>query len=438
MMRTHKWSDLVQIAVTVLLVGIPLAACQCAPTGEAGVEEPTAIPIVEIVPTEDAQIEVFYVSVFQGGALDVPEELLIDQFEADHPDIRIERSRFQASPSAYLSFLRQFPYTTVMAIPADYTTRQAIEEGLFLDLTSTLSETGLDDAYPDTFRAILEREGKEYFLPAFHSWFAIYYNRESFARYNLTPPEDWEEFLAVCETLSDNGVPPIVYAGDNRQMVSVWFDYLDMRLNGPDFHAALMEGQESYTDDRVRAVFDTWQFLVDSGYILENAWSLQVEESLDMVVNGEAGMILAPGYQAPDELGFFRFPIMAPDIPVGEVVPTVGYVVMADSPHLAEAAEFLSYLGSAEVQTQLTRQFDAGTGLLPLHGDVDRGLFSPEMYQASILVQNADHIRQPYFWCFNDNLLNPMAGIFRDIVLGRDYEDQLERLESNQQLFFEQ
>jgi multiple sugar transport system substrate-binding protein/raffinose/stachyose/melibiose transport system substrate-binding protein len=423
--------------MSVMLLGIPLAACRRAPSNEAGTGQPTAIPTAAIVPTEDGQVEVFYVSVFQGGDLDSPEELLLDQFEAAHPDVRIERSGFRASPSAYLNYLRQFPFTTVMAIPADYATRQAIEEGLFLDLTSILVDADLDEAYPDTFRAILKHEGREYFLPAFYSWFAIYYNKEIFDRYDLTPPEDWDEFLAVCETLSDNDVAPIVYAGDNRQAVSVWFDYLDMRLNGPEFHAALMEGEESYDDDRVGAVFDTWQSLVESGYVLENAWGLQEEESLDMVASGRAAMILAAGYQAPQGLGFFRFPIMNRDIPVGEVTPMAGYVILANSPRLAEAIELLSYLGSGEAQTRLTRQFEAETGLLPLHRDVDRGLFSPEMYQALNLVQSADYIRQPYFWCFDDNLLVPMSGIFRAIMLGRDYGGDLEKLERNRQLFFE-
>jgi multiple sugar transport system substrate-binding protein/raffinose/stachyose/melibiose transport system substrate-binding protein len=396
------------------------------------------IPTVEIVPTEGAQVEVFYVSFFQSTETGSPEAHLIEQFQADHPEISVTRGRYWASPSAYLNWLRQYPFTAVMSIPADYNTRQAIEEGLLLDLTGILARTDLDRAYPENFQAMLAREGSVYFLPAFHSWFAVYYNTEVFGRYDLAPPETWEEFLLVCETLSENGVAPIVYAGDDRQMVSVWFDYLNLRLNGPEFHTALMEGEASYTDGKVRDVFDTWQFLVESGYVLENSWDLQAEASMDIVIDGQAAMILAPGYQSHGELDFFRFPIVNPSLTVGELTPTVGYVVLANSPEIEAAAELFSYLGSAESQIDLAQRIDPAFGFLPLHSAIDRDLFTPEMHQAAALVEDADVIRQPYFWCFGDNLLNPMSSIFRNILLGQDYENDLARLERNHLLVFDE
>jgi ABC-type glycerol-3-phosphate transport system substrate-binding protein len=431
-------ASLAQGVISILLMLAILAACQCAPVGEAEVEPTVIIPTVEVIPTEGAQVEVFYVSFFQNEETGSPETRLIEQFQADHPEISIDRGRYWASPEAYLRWLRQYPFTAVMSIPADYSTRQSIEEGLLLDLTGILAQTDLGNAYPEDFQAMLAREGRVYFLPVFYSWFAVYYNIEVFDRYDLVPPETWEEFLAVCDKLSEGGIAPIVYAGDDRQMVSVWFDYLDMRLNGPEFHAALMDGEESYTDERVRVVFDTWRFLVESGYILRNSWDLQAGTSMDMVSSGRAGMILAPGYQQHEGLDFFRFPIMDSSVPVGELTPTIGYVVLGNSPEIEAAVELLGYLGSAEAQVYLAQQIDPAVGLLPLHRTVDRDLFTPEMRQAETLVEDADVIRQPYFWCFNDNLLNPLASIFRCILLGQDYEDELERLEKNHLLIFEQ
>lgn len=432
-------ANLAHSIASILVMLATLVACQCAPADEAQAEPTIIIPTIEIIPTEGAQVEVFYASIFQSAETGSPEAYLIEQFQTEHPEISVDRGRYWASPSAYLNWLRQYPLTAVMSIPADHNTRQAIEEELLLDLTGILARTDLDKAYPEDFQAMLAREGRVHFLPASHSWFAVYYNTEIFDRCDLVPPETWEEFLIVCETLSENGVAPIVYAGDDRQMVSVWFDYLDMRLNGPEFHAALMDGEEHYTDEKVRDVFATWQFLVESGYVLGNSWGLQAEASMDMVIDGQAAMILAPGYQSHDELDFFRFPTMDSSSPVGELTPTVGYVVLANSPEIEAAVELLSYLGSAEAQIYLAQQIDPVVGFLPLHKAVDReDLFTPEMHQAAALVEDTDVIRQPYFWCFGDNLLNPLSSIFRNILLGRDYEDELERLEKNHLLTFEQ
>jgi ABC-type glycerol-3-phosphate transport system substrate-binding protein len=438
MRHTPKRINLARNAISIFLMLATLTACQCAPTEKAPIEPTAMIPTVEIIPTEGDQIEVFYVSIFQGAEMGSPEAYLVERFQADHPEISITRSPYRASPEAYLSWLRRYPFTAVMSLPADYTMRQAIEEGLLVDLTGIMAREDLDQAYPEDFQAMLAHEGRAYFLPVFHSWFGVYYNPEIFDLYDLAPPETWEEFLAVCETLSKNNVAPIVYAGDDRQMVSVWFDYLNMRLNGPEFHADLTSGEESYTDERVEAVFDTWQFLVENGYILENSWGLQAEASMDMVINGEAGMILAPGYQSHGELDFFRFPIMNPSLPVGELTPTIGYVVLANSPEIEAAIEFFGYMGSAEAQVYLAQQIDPAVGLLPLHRAVDRGTFTPEMQKAAALVEGADAIRQPYFWCFDDNLLNPLSSIFRSVLMGQDYEDELEKLEKNHLIFFEQ
>jgi ABC-type glycerol-3-phosphate transport system substrate-binding protein len=438
MRHMPKRANLAYSIASILVMLATLVACQCVPVDKAQIEPTTMVPTIEIIPTEGAQVEVLYVSFFQSEETGSPEAQLIEQFQADHPEVSIYRGRYWASSSAYLNWLRQYPFTAVMSIPADYSTRQAIEEGLLLDLTGILARTDLDKAYPEDFQAMLAREGRVYFLPVFYSWFAIHYNTEVFDRYDLAPPETWEEFLVVCDKLSENGVAPIVYAGDDRQMASVWFDYLDMRLNGPEFHAALTDGEESYTDERVRAVFDTWQFLVESGYILQNSWDLQAEASMDMVTSGKAGMVLAPGYQQHEGLAFFRFPTMKPSIPVGEVTPTIGYVVLGNSPEIEEAIELLSYLGSAETQVYLTQQIDPAIGFLPLHKAVSRDLFAPEMHRAATLVEGADVIRQPYFWCFGDNLLNPLSSIFRNILLGQDYEDALEKLEKNHRLTFDQ
>jgi ABC-type glycerol-3-phosphate transport system substrate-binding protein len=432
-----KRANLAYSIAFILVMLVTLVACQCVPVDQAQVEPTTVIPTVEIIPTEGTQVEVLYVSFFQNEEVGSPEARLIEQFQADHPEISVYRGRYWASSEAYLNWLLQYPSTAVMSIPADYSTRQAIEEGLLLDLTGILAGTDLDKAYPEEFQAMLAREGRVYFLPVFYSWFAVYYNTEVFDRYDLTPPETWEEFLVVCDKLLENGVKPIVYAGDDRQMVSVWFDYLDMRLNGPEFHAALMDGEESYTDETVRAVFDTWQSLVENGYILQNSWGLQAEASMDMVTGGTAGMVLAPGYQQHEGLGFFRFPTMKPSVPVGEVTPTIGYVVLGNSPESDAAVELLSYLGSAEAQVYLAQQIDPAIGFLPLHRAVSRDLFTPEMHQAATLVEGADVIRQPYFWCSNDNLLNPLSSIFRSILLGQDYEDELERLEKSYLLIFD-
>ena len=43
-----------------------------------------------------------------------------------------------------------------------------------------------------------------------------------------------------------------------------WFTHINQRLNGPDFHEQLMRGEVSYTDPRVRSVFDHYAQLFEA------------------------------------------------------------------------------------------------------------------------------------------------------------------------------
>ena len=74
-------------------------------------------------------------------------------------------------------------------------------------------------------------------------------------KYGIEPPETWEEFLAACETLKGTACIPITIGTKYRWTAAAWFDYLNMRVNGPEFHINLMLGKESYDDPRVKEVF---------------------------------------------------------------------------------------------------------------------------------------------------------------------------------------
>jgi len=425
----------------VILIGIlfslSLLAGQCGrssegpPADSEGEDGPPPAPAVQAEPTEDRRTEIFYGSSLGTEANRNPERQIINQFEVAHPEINISRFPLDISPDTIMSYLDQVPFSVVMTVQAGHHTASAMQAGRLLDIGQLWSDTNLYQAYPDTFRRLGEHDGKQYFLPAFYSWFALYYNKEIFETYNLQPPETWTDFLAVSERLLENGVTPLVYSGDNTQLTTVWFDYLNMRLNGPDFHAALMQGEARFDDPRVGDVFETWAFLVESGYIAPEAWGLGLSQSRDMVLDGKASMILLGAGQAPEELDFFRFPLMDPTLPTGEIVLTIGYVIPADVSYPVEALAFLTYLSSAESQTTLLQQFGSASGSLPVHQGVALNVFTPGMIQGLTLVQQADDLRPPYYQSFEVSMAmtTPVVKAFRDIVRGEDYEANLLRLE---------
>jgi multiple sugar transport system substrate-binding protein/raffinose/stachyose/melibiose transport system substrate-binding protein len=269
-----------------------------------------------------------------------------------------------------------------------------------MDISDVWEAEGWNEDFPAGFRALSTVDGKQYFLPSTWYWWAVYYRKDIFDQYGLEPPETWEEFLEVCETLKENGVAPITIGTKYRWTAAAWFDYLNMRVNGPEFHIDLMLGKEKYDDPRVETVFtDYWAPLVESGYFIDEPAAYTWQEALQFLIDGDAAMYLMGDFlrdSYPDEeeakLDFFRFPIIDPNVPVGEDAPTDGYFIAANAQHVEEAKALLAYLGSVKAQ----QYFADELGRLPTNMEVDTSGFTPMQQKGLELIQGADFVAQFY------------------------------------------
>lgn len=155
------------------------------------------------------------------------------------------------------------------------------------------------------------------------------------------------------------------------------------------------------------------------------------------MVQGQAAMYLMGAFitdsypdEAENDLDFFRFPVINPDVPIGEDAPTDGYFLAANAGNLAGGKEFLAYLGSKEVQQSLLDTL----GRLPSRVDVDISNISPATQKGIQLIQSADFIAQFY----DRDTTPPMAEAGMDGMMrfwdNPDQIDQiLEELEAERQ-----
>ena len=192
-------------------------------------------------------------------------------------------------------------------------------------------------------------------MPTTYYWWAVYYRPSIYEEVGIEPPQTWDELLASCDALYEAGYVPFTIGTKFRWTAAAWFDYLNMRINGPEFHIDLMLGKESYDDPRVKAVFDHWAQLFEHNCFIENAAAYSWQEALDFMVQGDAASYLMGQFitdSFPDELeedlDFYRFPIINPDVPIGEDAPTDGFFISAKAPNVEQAKDLIAYLGSAK------------------------------------------------------------------------------------------
>ncbi len=297
---------------------------------------------------------------------------LIDGFRAANPDVEVEWNVFDHE--GYKTSIRNFLTADAPDIAAWYAgNRMApyVNAGLFEDVSDVWADNGLEETLKSA-SASMTIDGKKWGVPYTYYQWGIYYRKDLFADLGIDVPTTWDELLAVCATLKDNGIAPFTIGTKALWPTGGWFDYLNLRVNGYEFHMELTGGDVPYTDDRVRAVFDKWAELVEPGYFIDNHAALDWQDAMPLLVQGKAGMYLMGNFAVAtmkdgglteDQIGFMQFPEITPGIPMAEDAPTDTLHIPANAKNKEDAKKFLAYLAEAETQSKI----NATLGQLPVN-----------------------------------------------------------------------
>ena len=382
-----------RVAGLLLLLVISLTSC-------GGNAEPT--------PVASEPVTLTLLSFNVGEAWARAEGYAIEQFQLQEPNIDFDQRPFNQSPQQALT---SSPAPDLVTSGAYSFLRTAAQSGGLIDLSELWAETGLTAAFPAGFQALSATEGKQYYLPVAFGWTGIYYNRQIFDQYGLVPPTTWDEFIQICETLRANGETPLSLSGQDAWMTMLWFDYLNLRLNGADVHRALVQGQLPYNDARLQDVVETWRMLFANGYFVEHPELIGTLDAVNGLVRGDKGMLgrekavmilTGPFWLTNlpavfmDELDFFPFPTMNANVAPAEVVTTLGYMAPKAGANPAATLAFLRYIGSQTGQTAMAQQLGTSTLWAPARSDIDGELLSATVKQGMALTGDAPNLFAPF------------------------------------------
>ncbi len=286
---------------------------------------------------------------------------VIASFEAANPDIKVTWNTFDHE--GYKTSIRNF----LTASPPDVASWYAgnrmapfVKAGLFEDVSALWESEGLNDSLASAAGA-MTIDGKKWGVPYTYYQWGVYYRKDIFEKLGIAVPGNWEEFLAACAKLKENDITPITIGTKYLWTAAGVFDYLNLRTNGYAVHNDLTAGKVAYTDDRIQKVFDHWDELVKPGYFIKNHASMSWQEALAPMVQGDAAMYVMGNFAvAPlreagltdDQLDFFQFPVINPDVAMAEEAPTDTFHIPAEAKNKEDALKFLAFLATAESQTK--------------------------------------------------------------------------------------
>ena len=287
-------------------------------------------------------------------------EALIERFQAEHPDLNIETTVIDRE--AYKTQIRNFLTANAPDVATWYAANRMtpyVSAGLFEDVSDLWAEPEIAENLAST-KGAMTIDGKQWGVPYTYYQWGVYYRKDIYEELGLSEPANFDEMKSNCQAIIDSGRACYTIGTKFLWTAGGWFDYLNMRTHGFDFHMELGRGEVSWTDDRVKETFANWRELIDMGAFVDNHQTYSWQEALPFMVNGEAAAYLMGNFAvAPlreagltdDQLDFYQFPAITEGVALAEDAPTDTFHIPANAENKDAARAFLRFAVSAEQQT---------------------------------------------------------------------------------------
>ena len=265
----------------------------------------------------------------------------------------------------------------------------------------------------------------------------VWYNVAAFEDAGVEPPETWDDFLAVAQTLQESGVPAHSIAGADGWTLTDLFENIYLRSAGPELYDQLSNHEIPWTDESVITALERMAEIVgDTDNIAGGTQgALQTDHPTSVtqvfadppeaaiVIEGDfVGSVISDSTDAEPETGFNVFPFPSIEDSPPSVVGGGDTVVMFEDSPAAQA--FISYLTTTEA-AQLWAERGGFASL-------NRGL-DPSVYPDPISQTTAGAIAEAETFRFDLSDLQPaefggtvgqgLFKLFQDFVRNPDDVD---------------
>ncbi|GAJ39960.1 putative ABC transporter substrate-binding protein [Parageobacillus caldoxylosilyticus NBRC 107762] len=318
-----------------------------------------------------------------------------------------------------------------------------VKGNLFAPLDDILN-SGLKDKFVSGTTEAYAVNNKTYALPLELNITPIYYNKKIFSKYHLEPPQTYEDFKNIVQTLVKNGVAPIALGNKDRWTGSLWYMYLADRIGGADTLKNAINRKGSFEDPSLIKAAEEVQKLVKMKAFIKGFNGLSNDEAKSEFMNEKAAMYLMGTWELPnfttneevpkefrDKVGFFKFPVV--DGGKGDVNswvggPGVGLFVSENSKVKKEAKEFVKFFIEKWGEQSVTK-----AGVIPATKVDTANIHLPQLYidvlselnKASNITLFADVQMNPEA---AQTHLNLIQSLFGEEVTPKDFVKQHEEV----------
>lgn len=276
---------------------------------------------------------------------------LIEEFEAENPDIRIKFDSPPEAETVLRTKLIKNDIPDVMLIAGNATYGELGRAGVLEDFADTELIDSIQPSYLDMIDRLVgpEKDGV-YGLPYATNANTVIYNKQKFEELGLEVPKTWDEFIAVLEKAKTAGEIPIYLTLKDAWTGMISLNSLGGNLAGEEFAEKKSSGKTSFVKS-YDEVADKMLTLTEYGH--KDNFGIAYGDGNNAFAAGEGVMYIQGNWAIPEilkanpeaELGVFPMPVTN-DPKQNKLVSGVDVLmtISKDSEHKKEAEKFLKFM----------------------------------------------------------------------------------------------
>lgn len=224
-------------------------------------------------------------------------EEIQNKFNESHDNIHLTiNSPNEAMTILKTRFIKE-DYPDIVAIGGDVNYSNFLDADLFMDVSDFEGVKNIKQSYLDMEKELefTKHEGI-YGLPYAANAAGILYNEDMFVEHGWEIPETWDEFIALCDTIEEEGIVPI-YLGfkDTWTCLAPW-NALAVGLTDSDVYNQVNKGNTTF-EKEYKEVAEKMKMLLN--YAEPNPYAYSYNDACTAFARGEAAMYTIGSYAVP-------------------------------------------------------------------------------------------------------------------------------------------
>jgi len=284
----------------------------------------------------------------------------LDKFHENYPNITVQFE--QVDPANYPTVVK-----SRLAAKADVDIiglnagpdgiGHAVKTGSVIDLTGS---SFLSNLMPAAVQAGTV-DGKTYGFAQGTYAIGVWYNKDLFEKAGVAVPTNWDEFLAVCETIKQTGVAPLAISGKDTWTTGYYTmsQWTDLERKQPGELNKLKTGEAKWTNAEFLNAYKQMEDLVTKEYFLNGKGSVGItyDQAVLALQQGKAAMWLMGSWALDKFAADFKdfkvgvFPFPTNDATEQPLVPQVTDAILSGvawSKHQDAVKKFIEFSASVE------------------------------------------------------------------------------------------